>query len=186
MRSSRRRVFCHTHSRGTVGFTLVELIVVIVIVGVLATLVFPVFNRVAEGGRAASCVSNLRQIGVALSVYVGEHNMTMPELKAGRTDKKDDGPVLDTVLAAGIGDPRVFACPSDKRGIATRSGTSYFWNSVLNNQPVANLNFFRQSDTTRIPVLSDKEGFHPYEPSQVNILYADGHATRDLKFTTDK
>ena len=168
------------------AFTLLELFVVIVIVGVLASLAFPVYSRVVEGGRSAACVSNLRQIGAALSAYVGEHNLTMPEMKAGRTDKKDDGPVLDTVLAAQVGNPQVFKCPADNRGIAAKSGTSYFWNSVLNNQSVANLNFFRQADTTHIPVLSDKEGFHPYEPSQVNILYADGHATRDLKFMPDK
>jgi prepilin-type processing-associated H-X9-DG protein len=33
--------------------------------------------------------------------------------------------------------------------------------------------------------MSDKEGFHPYLDKKVNILYADGHATKDLKFSTE-
>ena len=37
---------------------------------------------------------------------------------------------------------------------------------------------------SRIPILGDKEGFHPYLQNKVNILYADGHATKDVKFFT--
>ena len=39
-------------------------------------------------------------------------------------------------------------------------------------------------DSSHIPVISDKEGFHPYLKDKVNILYADGHATKDVKFFT--
>ena len=51
------------------GFTLVELIVVIGILLLLAALAFPVFSRVKEGANRNTCMSNLHQIGIALSLY---------------------------------------------------------------------------------------------------------------------
>ena len=42
----------------------------------------------------------------------------------------------------------------------------------------------RNGQSAQIPVLSDKQGFHPYAANKVNILYADGHASQDLNFTT--
>ncbi len=69
--------------------------------------------------------------------------------------------------------------------MAVKTGTSYCWNVALNGQSALNLNFLQLvTDTTHIPILSDKEGFHPYLNDKVNILYADGHATKDVKFFT--
>ena len=54
------------------GFTLIELLVVISIIAILASLLFPVIGQARGMARAASCTSNLRQLGVALSLY---HNV---------------------------------------------------------------------------------------------------------------
>ena len=63
------------------GFTLIELLVVIAIIAVLAALLFPVFARARERGRTASCVGNLRQIGLAATLYSQDNNdMTFPAL----------------------------------------------------------------------------------------------------------
>ena len=71
--------------------------------------------------------------------------------------------------------------------IAELTGTSYFWNSAINGQHLGGLNFLELSqDTSHIPLIGDKEGFHPYLPNKVNILYADGHATKELIFKTDR
>lgn len=166
------------------AFTLVEILVVIAIVAVLAGLLFPALTRTVASSRAAACVSNLRQLGSALNLYLAEHDNTMPTMEAGRRSLAEDVPVIDNTLDRYADSPEVFACPSDDQKFATTTGTSYFWNTALNGQAVAALNFFTVESKSRIPLLSDKEGFHPYEDNRVNILFADGHAARELKFTT--
>jgi len=162
------------------AFTLIELVVVIAIIGALATLIFPVYQRVVQNSRATACLSNLRQLGIALNLYLGEHNMVMPTLAAGRQDKSEDVAVIDNTLDAYVNDPVVFACPAD-HNIAAGTGTSYYWNVALNGQSAMSLNFLQIThEQSRIPILSDKQNFH----QKVNILYADGHVTKDINFTT--
>ncbi len=167
------------------GFTLVELLVALGIIAVLTGVGVPVYQRVVQGSRAAACVSNLRQLGVALNLYLGEHNMVMPTMKAGRTTLDEEAPVIDNTLNTYAGSPRVFACPADTSGLAVKSGTSYYWNVALNGQAVATLNFLHlNGGPALIPILSDKQAFHPYTDTKVNILYADGHAAKDFNFVT--
>ena len=170
------------------AFTLVELLVVLAVIAVLGAIAFPLFQRSIEGGRATACVANLRQIGAGLSLYLGEHNMTMPTLKAGRASLEDDVPVIDNTLDKYLKNKASFACPSDDIWAAT-TGTSYNWNSALNGQSATNLNFLGLvKNASHIPVLADKgrkkdgSDVHPYIESKVNILYADGHATKDVSF----
>ncbi len=167
------------------GFTLIELLVVIAILAVLVALLVPVFQRIVESGRATACLSNLRQLGSGLTLYLADNNNTMPTLMTGRESREEDVPVIDNTIAKYVGEPRVFACPADKAGHATKTGTSYGWNVTLNGQNVASLNFLGLTDDhSHIPILYDKEGFHPYIDEKVNILYADGHATKDVRFFT--
>ena len=166
------------------AFTLIELLVVIAVIAVLASLIVGAVNRGTQSARATACTSNLRQLGVALSGYLTENNNQMPTLKAGRASLADDVAVIDNTLDKYIAGKAVFACPADRR-FAAATGTSYIWNNALNGQSLASLNFLKVIDQTgRIPVLGDKEGFHPYIENRVNILYADGHASKDLSFVT--
>lgn len=61
------------------GFTLIELLAVIAIIGILAAILIPVVGRVRDAARQSGCVSNLRQISMAIQLYIEDHNgMTPP------------------------------------------------------------------------------------------------------------
>jgi len=61
------------------GFTILELLVVIVILGLLIGILLPVFGRVREGARRAQCTNNLRQQGIAWYLYLDDHDDKFPE-----------------------------------------------------------------------------------------------------------
>jgi len=71
------------------GFTLVELLVVLAIVAILAGILFPVFSRVREAGRSAVCSSNLKQLGLAMTLYCNDHNGMFPEAWPGNIWTKE-------------------------------------------------------------------------------------------------
>jgi prepilin-type N-terminal cleavage/methylation domain-containing protein/prepilin-type processing-associated H-X9-DG protein len=62
----------------TRGFTLIELLVVIAIIGILAAMVFPVFARARESARKAVCLSNVKNIALAIQMYLADNNDTLP------------------------------------------------------------------------------------------------------------
>jgi prepilin-type N-terminal cleavage/methylation domain-containing protein/prepilin-type processing-associated H-X9-DG protein len=64
---------------GRNAFTLIEILVVVAIISILAAILFPVFARARENARRSSCMSNLKQMGIAMMMYVQDYDETYPQ-----------------------------------------------------------------------------------------------------------
>jgi prepilin-type N-terminal cleavage/methylation domain-containing protein/prepilin-type processing-associated H-X9-DG protein len=60
------------------GFTLIELLVVIAIIAILAAILFPVFAQARAKARQSACLSNMKQLGTALTMYAQDYDETLP------------------------------------------------------------------------------------------------------------
>src|SRR5690606_27636072 len=70
-------------SRYRFGFTLIELLVVIAIISILAAILFPVFARARDSARRASCMNNMKQIGLGLMQYAQDYDERYPRQTSG-------------------------------------------------------------------------------------------------------
>jgi prepilin-type N-terminal cleavage/methylation domain-containing protein/prepilin-type processing-associated H-X9-DG protein len=111
------------------AFTLIELLVVIAIISILAAILFPVFARARENARKASCMSNLKQIGLAVAMYVQDYDETYPIANMYTSPQATDWyNVLDPYAKS----KQVFICPDVGRaglnGITGAATNTYGWN----------------------------------------------------------
>jgi len=122
------------------GFTLIELLVVIAIISILAAILFPVFARARESARRTSCLSNLKQMGLGVMMYVQDYDETYP------TDIHTDSTVPETgwwgttglwfwpaTIYPYVKNMQVFRCPSSRfqgdgpKGLrVTNYGANYY------------------------------------------------------------
>lgn len=126
------------------GFTLIELLVVVSVIAVLMAILMPALNLARDQGRRAGCMSNMRQVGVALVMYQNEYERTPPKTQAvfdyaSPASQDNILKLLRPMLSAS--DPEtatpVYVCPSLKPNpnpayAPTRtSRTGYLANAVL-------------------------------------------------------
>jgi len=111
-----RRILSHPRS----AFTLVELLVVIAILGLLASLLFPVFNRAKASALSTVCQNNFRQLGLAAGLYsvdTGRLPVMLDWLYARTATIKPSLPDLTSgQLFPYIGSRSTYLCPTEKPG----------------------------------------------------------------------
>jgi prepilin-type N-terminal cleavage/methylation domain-containing protein len=96
--------------RSRAAFTLIELLVVIAIIAILAAILFPVFAQARERARQISCVSNMKQLGLAVMMYAQDYDETYP--LTANYGVAPDPTIWPEALQPYIKNQGVFNCPS--------------------------------------------------------------------------
>jgi len=115
------------------GFTLLELLVVVAIIALLAAILFPVFSRVRENARRSACMSNLKQLGLAIQMYNQDNDLRLPigtyfsGVNYVHFGQGWAGPLLQYTK-----DTQIFTCPDDTTKVTgTNTEVSYAYNTNL-------------------------------------------------------
>lgn len=105
-----------THRRA--GFTLIELLVVIAIIAILAAILFPLFARSRESARRSACLSNVKQLGLAVLMYCQDYDETFPAACAWPVEpwgpssvKWPTAPALRATIESYVKSGDLFKCP---------------------------------------------------------------------------
>ncbi len=171
------------------GFTLIELLCVIVIIAILAGLIMPTFSSVAEKNDGMKCVSNLRQIGAAVQIYVGKNDGQFPEIETDPSNpvyppESNAKGLLETLRDCGLTEELV-KCPADLKtfNYFAKRGTSFEWAPYADDELEAAPQIIgRRGQMTvsasKIVICFDTERVHGLRgnfKSKKNYLYGDGH-----------
>lgn len=180
------------------GFTLVELIVVIAIIGLLISMVLPRFDRFMKQAQSVACMNNLRQIGVSVLSYMGDNDNNFPVVEPNPDDpvyagsKTTDAggesveakPMLDALQPYGLVET-VLKCPTDLKSFNyfAKEGSSYQWRIYVDGENGVAPKIYggrrgygvRAVNPARVTLCTDYEAIHS---GRMNRLYGDGHVSK--------
>jgi prepilin-type N-terminal cleavage/methylation domain-containing protein/prepilin-type processing-associated H-X9-DG protein len=168
------------------SFTLVELLVVLAIIALLATLSVPAFDSAILKARSVKCAGNLHAIGVAASLAAADNNNKYPEINEAAAPIYTDANATNLIGALGPYGvtTNVIQCPVDMSLNAVSAfqlyKSSYEWDPVFDDEPV-NATAVYITPTTPIPVNSYRVrlcmDFNPIHKNRPNVVYGDGHVS---------
>lgn len=125
------------------GFTLIELLVVIAIIAILAAILFPVFARAREKARQSSCLSNTKQLQLAILMYVQDYDETFC---LGNNSWAGTWVKWYTLITPYVKNQQILLCPSERH-----KTPGYGWNIRGGNA---------DSNTTTGLYLNNGMGYH--------------------------
>ena len=180
---------------GSPGFTLIEMLVVIALIGILASLLLPVLSKASGKAKATYCSSGMRQIGMSAQMWANEKRGQFPVVKVNSTTL-----IWDKNRTIGFGDmlksemrheERMFVCPSASllnkgytNGVQNvgvkgkRAHSSYYFRGTNQQAPKT------ANDSRGNVLMSDFDAPSTTEPGQwmnqnhergKNALFRDGH-----------
>jgi prepilin-type N-terminal cleavage/methylation domain-containing protein/prepilin-type processing-associated H-X9-DG protein len=116
--------------RSRMGFTLTELLIVVAVIAVLAAILLPVFSQVREKARAAACMSNYHQIGLAIHIYATDYDdHTPPNGGSFSGIVADCDPYTHST--------KIFVCPDDYDRVTEGRASSYRMASLYQGLPLS-------------------------------------------------
>jgi prepilin-type N-terminal cleavage/methylation domain-containing protein/prepilin-type processing-associated H-X9-DG protein len=162
------------------GFTLIELLVVIAIIAILAAILFPVFARAREKARQSSCLSNMKQLGLAALMYTQDYDEILPRDdhdSNGDGDENEGDATWRGMINPYCKNSQVFICPSHKPAATVFDGrwndltqnASYGWN-VAHHEPGAptpvytGIALAQLQDASSVILIFESNGSHQVGP----------------------